>query len=194
MEGQGSENVRTSVLPPGHKSGTSLPSAGLQRHACACVLRAATSIHASDTQDPWSSQDPWGQYLATKAAGPTAPPRLPPQPAKGLDGQAAARLTEQDRRLHALETSIAQLQGAVEKESVDRKSDLKNHADDLGRVRADMQLLSNQLGQQLSSSIDSLRCAQAQQEQQVAQGMAELKQLILAQAAEKRPRREDSEL
>ena len=64
---------------------------------------------------------------------------------------------------------------------------------DLQQVWVDMQAMSASIGQQLQSSIDSLKSSQAQQEAQMMQGMAELKAL-LTESSRKARRTDDKDI
>ena len=59
---------------------------------------------------------------------------------------------------------------------------------DISTVRSDVQLLGSGLRQDFQAWTASLSNAQAQQDQQIASGMAELKALILASSENKRQR------
>ena len=97
-----------------------------------------------------------------------------------------------DKRLSSLESEVAQIKEQQKEAARSQAIAQEAAARDLSQVRLDMQQLSSTLGQQLQSSIDSLKASQAQQEAQMLHGMAELKAL-LTQDSRKTRRTEEKE-
>ena len=83
---------------------------------------------------------------------------------------------------------MARLQSAVETESKHRAHDQQQHQEDMTAVRGELQQLGASLSAQFQHSLESLQAAQRQQESQMQTGLNKLKQLILAQSENKRPR------
>ena len=137
--------------------------------------------------DPWLESDPWSAYRASQTPAPSAPVQVLAPPA-GLDSPATTRLQEQDNRIAALEQSLSLLRDEQQQAHQQWQQDRHHLSQEMLCVRGEVQGLGAGLQQQLQSSIDSLRTAQAQQEQQMNHGMAELKALLLAQAENKKPR------
>ena len=83
-------------------------------------------------------------------------------------------------RLHALETNLAAMQALQGQERQERLEDRAHVAQEFK-----VQTLNSGLAAQLQASLDSLRSAQQSQERQMAQGMDELKALIVSSHAKK---------
>ena len=88
-------------------------------------------------------------------------------------------------RLHALETNLAAMQALQGQERQERLEDRAHVAQEFTKSRGEVQTLNSGLAAQLQASLDSLRSAQQSQERQMAQGMDELKALIVSSHAKK---------
>ena len=142
--------------------------------------------HQDPAEDPWDVQDPWSQYKGSKnkaeskaASASSMPSNRPPD-------------TAQAARLQALEHGLATLQAQHQQSIRDREVEKQQVANEFRNLRGDMKNLHNTLSSQVQTSLDSLRAAQLQQEQQVKNGMDELKMLLLQTPAEKKQRKEPS--
>ncbi|CAE7226264.1 unnamed protein product [Symbiodinium sp. CCMP2592] len=151
------------------------------------VPRAPAKTPAPTDVDPWLESDPWSTYRTsqTPSSQASAPALAAPS---CVDLQVAGRLQEQDGKIAELERCIGQLRDEQRQAHHDWQQDRQAMSQDLVNVRSEVQGLGAGLQQQLKTSIDSLRAAQAQQDLQMNQGMAELKSLLLAQAEHKKPR------
>ena len=145
----------------------------------------SSQTFAGDASHP---TDPWGAYLQQQGRA-IRPPQQPTSlKANPGEVQLQAQVSGQDKRIAALELGMARLQSAVETESKHRAHDQQQHQEDMTAVRGELQQLGASLSAQFQHSLESLQAAQRQQESQMQTGLNELKQLILAQSENKRPR------
>ena len=153
------------------------------------IQRASSTKQApqSDpTADPWDVQDPWSQYKGHKNKAESKAPSTSSQPPTRLHDSA------QSTRLQALEHGLATLQAQHQQSIRDREVERQQVATEFISLRGEMTNLHSTLSHQVQTSLDSLRAAQLQQEQQVKSGMDELKMLLLQSSAEKKQRKEPS--
>ena len=129
--------------------------------------------------DPWLNGDPWSNYKSqqTSAPGPAATSFVP---AKTADQQLTAKVHDQEVKLSRLEQALQDLRADQTSATQAQAADKAQLRQELQSVRTEVQGLGHGLQQQMQANLDSLRAASAQQEQQVAAGMAELKALLLA--------------
>ena len=148
------------------------------------VPRAAKPDRDQGTEeDPWLHSDPWSVYRASQPAGATKPAPALSGPA---EGPSANRLNQQDHRLTELERGLQQLREEHATANHERARDKAALQHEIGAVRSEVQLLGTGLRQDFQAWTTSLNNAQAQQDQQISAGMAELKALILAANDNKR--------
>ncbi|CAE7035963.1 unnamed protein product [Symbiodinium sp. CCMP2592] len=144
---------------------------------------AKTTKTPAEAEDPWLHNDPWSSYKASHTPGPAKAASASTTP---LDSSSATRLTQQDDRIAELERGLQQLRDEHAVANLERARDKAALQHDIGVVRADVQQLGTGLRQDFQAWTASLTNAQAQQDQQIATGMAELKALILASNENKR--------
>ena len=77
------------------------------------------------------------------------------------------------------------MQALQGQERQERLEDRSHVAQEFTKLRGEVQTLNSGLASQLQASLDSLRTAQQSQERQMAQGMEELKALIVSSHAKK---------
>ena len=144
--------------------------------------------HTTTEEDPWTTNDPWRQYRdRTGNVAPGAPVPVV-APAKTIDQNLVARLHQQEERLALMESSIDQLREETAQAAKDRVADKLQFNQDLQGVRVEVQGLGNTLQQQFQAGVEALRAAQAQQDLQMNNGLAELKALMLANVDNKKAR------
>ncbi|CAE7631381.1 unnamed protein product [Symbiodinium sp. CCMP2456] len=146
----------------------------------------------SKGEDPWLQGDPWSSYRASQGS---AAPRPTPPPARAvpLDSAATARLVQQDSRISELERSLQQMREEQATANHERAKDKAALQHDIQTVHNEVQGLGAGLRQDFQAWTASLNSAKAQQDQQIANGMAELKALILA-GTENKKQRVDNDL
>ena len=143
--------------------------------------------------DPWDSGDPWSAYKSQTPAAQGSQPRATNVTCPPHDPQMHTRLATHDARLEELERSIHVLQADQKKAQAERASDRAQTGHEFEKVRGELQGLGQSLGAQFQTSLDSLRLAQQQQEQQLSSQFADLRSLILA-GAERKARKQDHDL
>ncbi|CAE7237381.1 unnamed protein product [Symbiodinium sp. CCMP2592] len=138
-------------------------------------------------EDPWLHSDPWSAYKSKQ--GPAVGLSVTPfTPAKTADQQLTAKVHDQESKLARLEQDLQALRADQAAALQSQASDKAQLRHELQTVRVEVQGLGQGLQQQMQANLDSLRAASAQQEQQVAAGMAELKALLLASTENKKAR------
>ena len=148
------------------------------------VARQATKGN-DDTSDPWLVSDPWSAYRSSQSQGQSPAGVIP---AKSADQQLTARVHEQDNKIAALEHGLKSLREECHEAQQQAAASKLQVLQDLQSVRSEVQTVGTGLRQQLQASLESMRNAQAQQDQQVSLGMAELKALILSTHENKKAR------
>ena len=107
--------------------------------------------------DPWDKEDPWKDYLSKV---------LQKAPARATAAASSVSL-QQDQRLSALESSLAEMK--------------QNQQDHVVQCKRDKQALEHEMSQltrQFATSFDALQRSQTLQQEQMNQGIAELKALM----------------
>ena len=129
--------------------------------------------------------DPWSAYRSSQSQGQSPAGVIP---AKSADQQLTARVHEQDNKIAALENGLKSLREECHEAQQQAAASKLQVLQDLQSVRSEVQTVGTGLRQQLQASLESMRNAQAQQDQQVSLGMAELKALILSTHENKKAR------
>ncbi|CAE7407308.1 unnamed protein product [Symbiodinium sp. CCMP2592] len=142
--------------------------------------------HDNGEEDPWLHGDPWSAYKPKQA--PAGLSVTPFTPVKTADQQLTAKVHDQESKLAQLEQDLQALRADQAAALQSQASDKAQLRHELQTVRVEVQGLGQGLQQQMQANLDSLRAASAQQEQQVAAGMAELKALLLASTENKKAR------
>ena len=135
----------------------------------------------------WLKSEPWSSYRTAQnnAASRVLPAATRQTP---LDSAATARIVQQDSRISDLERGLQQLREEQAASNHERAKDKASLQQDIQGVRNEVQGIGAGLRQDFQAWTASLSNAQAQQDQQIANGMAELKALILASAETKKQR------
>ena len=130
----------------------------------------------SPKHDALQVDDPWQEYLASRPALSGAVTKAP------VSSAPPDQLQQHDRRLRALESTLADVKASQAAQQAQQATDRQSAARDL-------QLLASQF----QSSLESLQRSQQAQQDQIRQGMDELKTLFLAtrsaQEPSKKPRK-----
>ena len=124
--------------------------------------------------DPWQSMDPWKEYKLKqspqppgKAAAPVPVPRSLP-----ADTPIATKFQEHDSRMCKLEQAVQSLQEGQDDQRRQAQCDKEAMAQSL-----------QTMGQQFAASLEAMQKAQQRQQEQLFQGMAELKSIVLSGGA-----------
>ena len=144
------------------------------------VLRASSFI-GSLAPHPWDVADPWSQYRITRAVLRQSPAL---QPANKI--QPTMHASKPEKGLATLQAQ--HLQSVKDREA---EKQLVSHEFRSPR-RKKRQNLHTSMTSQVQTSIESLRVAQQQQEQQLHGSIEELKLLLLRSTADEKPRKEAS--
>ena len=153
--------------------------------------RGADSSHGKGF-DPWDTADPWSLYKGP-VTGPARVMRTPSVAGPAHDPQMLTRLATHDARLEELEKCLQVVQSDQKKAQAERANDRMQTGQEFANVRAELQGLGQSLGAQFQTSLDSLRAAQQQQEQQMTNQFVELRNLLLANS-ERKARKQEHEL
>ena len=171
-----------------------------QREAPAPIVQAGRPLPGAgpakqqpsqpSTTDPWLISDPWSAYKA--AQKPAPPTQSAVAPTRTVDQQLSQRVHDQETKLAELQQSLQALRTEHHEAQQVAAQDKHQVMQDLQSVRAEVQGVGSTMQQQLQASLDGMRSAQAQQEQQMKTGMDELKALLLASQGYKKARRDGS--
>ena len=113
----------------------------------------------------------------------------PPATAHNQAGESAKRFGEQDGRLAQLEAQFSTLQReqqAIRAEVSGSAERLQAQLDD---VKSECSLFQANFSQQIQDNMPTLQAAQAAQQTQMSQGIADLKAMLQAQASPRPPKR-----
>ncbi|OLP95288.1 hypothetical protein AK812_SmicGene22606 [Symbiodinium microadriaticum] len=160
-----------------------------QREAPAPIVQAGRPLPGAgpakqqpsqpSTTDPWLISDPWSAYKA--AQKPAPPTQSAVAPTRTVDQQLSQRVHDQETKLAELQQSLQALRTEHHEAQQVAAQDKHQVMQDLQSVRAEVQGVGSTMQQQLQASLDGMRSAQAQQEQQMKTGMDELKECFPCQ-------------
>ena len=124
-------------------------------------------------EDPWNLSDPWSKALPSFGSSISHASQASGSGPRQLAGPTEQRFQQQDSRIQALEESVKALTVKQEQNHselvLQQNEDRKAHQTSVTGLREQLACLSHDFSKQLTTSVESLQTAQAQQRQQDAE-------------------------
>ena len=164
------ETILTIEVPQKHRQ-QQVVQAGNRPSAVPVAPIADQSKAQPSGSDPWLHTDPWMEYAKHQSRASASKGSAVPAPARQLPSEApiANKFQAQDDRLQKLEAAVQSLQAGQEEQSRQAKLD-----------KAAMNQSLTDMGAQFAKSLEAMQAAAQRQQEQLCQGMAELKSIVLS--------------